>query len=555
MLLRSVRVENFRAVKSARITFDPTTVLIGENDCGRSSVMEAVALALGWNAGQGEFLFQPFHAHRTVPPASSAAAPILIALEFRESTEREWEGSGFEALRRGLPHALGRNRRFWLEVTNAGEGTTRWSFRCPGQEPLPDNRELLAWLRRRMPVFWMSEGIRTGKADRPWSKRWTGGDATRLADQVSKHYRELLEGTALDVTGSIEAGAEAAQQLFLARKDLLTDPATPLGHVLQEIAGARKLPRPRRPAGPAGSFGTAAQKIGILLLVGSLLRAGRDPVEKGTDPLTLIENPEAHLHPMTLASIWNVMDRVAGQKIIATHSGSLLASARLASVRRLTRHEGVVREWRVPEGALTTDELRRYSYHLRSRRAAASFARCWLLVEGETEFWLMGELARVCGYDLASEGVACVEFAQCGLAALIKVAQHLGIEWHLLADGDQAGQTYAGSARQHAGTSGLQNRITLLREPDVEHCFWRYGYADVFRRAAYPRNSTVDASAQRRAPARAVIKRAIERHSKPFLAVLLLDEAVDRGPAGVPPPLKNAIETCVRLARSGSAGA
>ena len=43
MLIRSVRLDNFRAVKSAKITFDRSTVLIGENDCGRSSIMEAVA--------------------------------------------------------------------------------------------------------------------------------------------------------------------------------------------------------------------------------------------------------------------------------------------------------------------------------------------------------------------------------------------------------------------------------------------------------------------------------------------------------------------------------
>jgi hypothetical protein len=60
MLLRSVRIENFRVLRLANICFDPTTVLIGENDCGRSSVMEAVAIALGWNAADGEFHFQPF---------------------------------------------------------------------------------------------------------------------------------------------------------------------------------------------------------------------------------------------------------------------------------------------------------------------------------------------------------------------------------------------------------------------------------------------------------------------------------------------------------------
>jgi len=54
MVLRSVAVENFRAIRSAELTLDPTTVLIGENDFGRSSLMEDIALALGWNAGCGE---------------------------------------------------------------------------------------------------------------------------------------------------------------------------------------------------------------------------------------------------------------------------------------------------------------------------------------------------------------------------------------------------------------------------------------------------------------------------------------------------------------------
>ena len=274
----------------------------------------------------------------------------------------------------------------------------------------------------------------------------------------------------------------------------------------------------------------------MLLLTGALLSAGAERLEQGTSPLTLIENPEAHLHPMTLASIWSVIDRIGGQKIIATHSGTLLPRARLSSVRRLTRRDGVVTEWRVPEGALTADELRRYSYHLRSRRAAASFARCWLLVEGETEFWLMTELARVCGYDLASEGVACVEFAQCGLSALLKVARHLGIEWHLLADGDMAGQRYVNAAREYAETGGCHASIysccvsrtssTASGDSDTTRCF-----------GGQPGRASRDAEHRGTKCARQEGNRsAIERHSKPWLAVLLLDAVIDRGPEGVPPP-------------------
>ena len=159
----------------------------------------------------------------------------------------------------------------------------------------------------------------------------------------------------------------------------------------------------------------------------------------------------------------------------------------------------------------------------------------------------------MCGYDFASEGVACVEFAQCGLGALIKVAHHLGIAWHLLADGDPAGQSYARSVRPFEEWGRAEDHVTLLKETDIEHCFWRYGFADVFRKAAYPPHSSVAVAAQRKASPNAVIRRAIERHSKPSLALGLLDALIDRGPGAVPPPLTNAIEACIRLARTGPA--
>jgi len=402
-----------------------------------------------------------------------------------------------------------------------------------------------------MPVFWMTEGMLALKPPDSNMGSFTDPAARELADLVNRQYRDLLQGTSLDVSATIEAGSLAASQLLLDRVKLLPDRTTAMGEVLEQITGKRKARAAGVRAEPPPGFGSAAHKIGVLLLVGALLRSGAARGGQGIDPLTLMENPEAHLHPMTLASIWSVIDRISGQKIVATHSGTLLACARLSAVRRLTRSGGMVKEWRVPENALSGDELRRYSYHLRSRRAAASFARAWLLVEGETEFWLMGELARVCGYDFASEGVNCVEFAQCGLGALLKVARCLGVEWHLLTDGDDAGMHYARTARQFAGSAELASRISVLPEADIEHCFWAHGYQDVFRRAAFPSDSP-EAAASRKGSPKALISRAIDRRSKPYMAALLMDAAIDRGPEGVPPALRRVIENCIRLARHGT---
>lgn len=71
---------------------------------------------------------------------------------------------------------------------------------------------------------------------------------------------------------------------------------------------------------------------------------------------------------------------------------------------------------------MSAEELRRITFAVRINRPMSLFARCWLLVKGETEIWLLSELASICGYSLRGEGVRVIEFAQCG-AVLIKAAR------------------------------------------------------------------------------------------------------------------------------------
>jgi hypothetical protein len=66
----------------------------------------------------------------------------------------------------------------------------------------------------------------------------------------------------------------------------------------------------------------------------------------------------------------------------------------------------------------------------------------------------------------------------------------------------------------------------------------------VFQQAAYGAEPP-----RRTARPGAVIARAIERRSKPQMAVKLLDAVAARGRNSVPAPLRHAIETCIRLAR------
>src|SRR4051794_30541182 len=49
MLLRRVKVKNFRCFKSVEGTLDQTTVLIGENNSGKTSFLDAIRVCLSRN--------------------------------------------------------------------------------------------------------------------------------------------------------------------------------------------------------------------------------------------------------------------------------------------------------------------------------------------------------------------------------------------------------------------------------------------------------------------------------------------------------------------------
>ena len=415
-----------------------------------------------------------------------------IELTFFESRAGSWGRPGLEALAPILGRKADKPRKLILEINSE-----RWTV--TGSSTSGDDPEVLAAVRRINPLVWLRHGM-------------------KLVAPVDKR---ILEEWAPDLQGQpVRMRAMVSEILARGTGGIAAAPST--------VQASRQA--------------STAQETGVFLVAAQIVHQLRSNGSPGVRPLIVVEEPEAHLHPMTLASIWGLLELFRStQKIVTTNSGTFLAAAPLQALRRMVRDaNGVVRQFRVPPDRMRSEDLRKVSYHLRARRGIACFARVWLLVEGETEFWIMPDLARLCGYDLAQEGIVCVEFAQCGLVPLVKFANHLGIAWHVLTDGDRAGDAYVQTVKPYLNNGGSQ--LTRLREPDIEHCFWKHGFGPVFERLAKIRTGG------KSSPTR-VIKKAIESQSKPGVAFELLAAVAARGEDGPPPPLRSAIDTCVRMAR------
>jgi putative ATP-dependent endonuclease of OLD family len=191
---------------------------------------------------------------------------------------------------------------------------------------------------------------------------------------------------------------------------------------------------------PLVRHGAGTQSLSVLFLFQAYLSAMlQEQFSELSSPLLALEEPEAHLHPTAPRSLWPILNAIPGQKIVASHSGDLIANAPLSSIRRLYTSNGDVKLGFITEKLLDDDEQRKLQFHFTSSRGELLFARCWLLYEGESEHWILDGLARITGIELDRCGVRMVPYRTSGHECLFKVANALGIPWFLLADGDAQG--------------------------------------------------------------------------------------------------------------------
>lgn len=555
MFLRGLRIENFRAIRKTAIGFEDGTVLIGENDCGISSVLDALDLVLGFDDKRERYPAWLFHQPKG---ASAPEEPIRIRLRFSERKPGEWRGEAFEPFGTLLQEQRGKLKELLYEVQIHPDQATRpgaeFRLRDPRSKHKTSDPGLVGRFRRMNPVIRVSAGMLTGHGAAPEGQADPAGAGLKVSPEISALMKRIsravdarLTGKSNDLNAVLKDGFAAAVSLVEMGEFKLGKWEAGLTRSVGEIVGWGPQDAGRTNHKPLQDPRNGPERLGILLLIAALIRARPGGLAPDADLLWVIEEPEAHLHPITLTSVAMFLGLIRRQKIVTTYSGDLLSAVPLADVRRLVRHDSVLLERRVRPQVLSRSEMRRFHYHLRSRFGVASFARMWLLVEGESEYWILPQLARLMGYEFALEGIACVEFAQCGLTPPLKVSRELGIEWHLLTDGDAAGRSYAETAKGFLDGENAAEKLTLLEQSDIERCFWDHGYDGIYKR----HSRLSDRKLQNLSPGR-VIQAAVRKKSKPFLALSVIEAISRKDSPGIPRVLRDTIETCIRLARQSA---
>ncbi len=300
---------------------------------------------------------------------------------------------------------------------------------------------------------------------------------------------------------------------------------------------------------PLNRHGEGTQSLAVLMLFQAFATTNlAESYAPESTPILALEEPEAHLHPSAIRSLGAFLKDMTGQTLVSSHSGDLVSRVPVTSLRRLYKHNGETKVGSVAAKGLFTDrELQAIDYSIRCARGHYLFSRCWLLVEGEADFHLMPLLFEAMGHSQDKINFSILEISQVIEKGepLIKFAKHLGIEWFMMADGDQAGTDYVNRANNHLQQGeNINDRAKSLCYTDIEHEFWHNGYENFIRAMVVNSQNT-----RQNADPASLIKSAIKQAGgKPAFAQAIGEEVQRRGAATIPESIQDIIKRVVQLA-------
>lgn len=400
MHIASIRIRNFRALKNVEIPLAHSTVIIGENNSGKSSVLDCVALALGRRWGQRGTGFSDYdvtvlnkmstdEAEDTsageVPDATGQAAqteesdqeecepgdsPLETTIElfFQEETPNEWP----DEITNGLfgimqPDPLDGRNSITLRVTyrfNSLEKSYEpgWAFIDINGDPIGSREAKRAAntqdFFKYVPVFFLS-ALRDAAEE--FSSRSQFWGRILKAVEISPEERHALDEAIEDLNARLLAADPRVAETVERLKEIQSVVAN---NAVQDVS-IRALPMKvweilarseiviRGEAGstwlPLRRHGQGVKSLSVIYLFNAFVeRLIKEAYSEHSEPIVALEEPEVHLHPQAVRALWPQIDAMPGQKIIASHSPYFIQFVPIKNIRLLRRGPGGVQVFYIP---------------------------------------------------------------------------------------------------------------------------------------------------------------------------------------------------------------
>lgn len=372
MRITELRIANFRSILELNLPLGETTVFIGQNNAGKTAIIDAMRLVLSRRWGPRGTGFTENDVHRPKPDDDPRTLPpVTITLVLEEQADAPWHADTLVDLA-DFTHFKGRVRRIALQVTCRWDAdletfSPSWQFLNAEDEPTDERRRSINFYSgffNYLPLFWQG-ALRD--ADTEFSGRsgnWNAMlRAIRLPNELEAEVLKSLSELDEKILAAAPRLGEIADMIGEATKVAIGDgpgaaKVSTLPLSIEEMIQRTALVMRNEnllPWLPMGSHGQGLQSLAVIFLQQAAVQHRLLELETaGARPIFAIEEAEAHLHPHAARSLWDKLKALDGQKLLTTHSPHFLHHVPLRDIRLVRIKNGQTEVSSIPNEVAST---------------------------------------------------------------------------------------------------------------------------------------------------------------------------------------------------------
>ena len=501
--ISKVRIENFRSIENLELSLSMTNVLIGANNCGKSNFLKAINVALGQNKIVSS---EDIYVGKDEVLDNTKCATIDIMLRPVDTTNKilsafsdfwigvfteEWITTGdpigdYVGIRTILQYDALKNDYIVVrkQITDWGD-----SISSAG---VSRRKAFTGDMNTYISAFYM-DAQRDVVDDIKDRKSYFGRATSRVdlsQEKISEIERQLNDVNS-QIVESIPALSQTATKIAaiastvgaangtieiepLARK--MTDLHKGMDVIFRDGEAARLS---------VSQHGMGTRSWISFLTLGAYVdwekqRLVEDDPESESYIMLTMEEPEAHLHPQAQQKLYSQLCKFSGQKIISTHSPSIVAQAELCDLIHFEKINGKTQAHSFNASNYTEEEKNRIKREVISSHGELLFAKAIVLCEGITEEQALPiYFQEKYGIDPTFCGINIIGIGGQNYKTFLSLIKNFHIHWYIFSDGESSTiRTVKKAVRDVFGTEIDQcdNVIILDNQEDYEKHLLNNGY-------------------------------------------------------------------------------